>query len=174
MVDLSRERPAIHVCLVDAAPVDLDRWVEIGAEEEGIPTRSVMPSATEAVAAAYAAARSSRVDIGVAVAADRVVLHESHMPPHQPVLTFPLGSDPQRACRRLGGNAARVVARLPLRIEEEEDAPAIIDLQKLRRIRTQQPDRRADPPGGNDIMNEGDVKQIAAIVAAIVRERGMR
>ncbi len=175
MADLSRERPCIHVCLVDAAPTDLDRWVEVGAEEEGIPMRSIAAKGTDVVAAAYAAAQSSRVNVGVAVSSDKVVLHEVHMPPHQPVLVAELGTDPRRICRRMGGNAARLVARLPLRLEDELDDVTPVN-EPPRRSEAGQKEisggSAAQPAFG--ALGEDGVKRIAELVAAIVRERGMQ
>lgn len=172
MADLSRERPAIHVCQVAAAPADLDRWVEIGAEEEGIPTRSVTLAQTDVVAAAYAAAQSSRIDVGVGVGVDRVVLHESHMPPHQPVLTFDLGADPRRVCRRIGSNAARLVARLPLRLEDEPDEQPVSEVFRHRIGKEKIPTGKAtlSALGTTD---DDSARRIAEIVAAIVKKRGM-
>jgi len=169
MADLSRERPAIHVCQVAAAPADLDRWVEIGAEEEGVPTRSITLVQTDVVAAAYAAAQSSRIDVGVGVGVDRVVLHESHMPPHQPVLTFDLGADPRRVCRRIGSNAARLVARLPLRLEDEPDEQPAFETPRYRNGKENIPVGEAAPAATDD----DSARRIAEIVAAIVKKRGM-
>ncbi len=180
MTDPSRERPCIHVCLVDAAPSDLDRWVEVGAEEEGIPMRSVPAKGTDVVAAAYAAAQSSRVDVGVAVAADRVVLHEVHMPPQQPVLVAELGTDPRRICRRMGGNAARLVARLPLRIEDEPEDMLPVAEQPRRSAERRNVTNRTNNSVGDavppvfDALGENGVRRIVELVAAIVKERGLQ
>ncbi|MFN8456165.1 MAG: glycerol dehydratase reactivase beta/small subunit family protein [Anaerolineae bacterium] len=123
MADLNQGRPCIHVCLIGGAGEELYRWVEVGAEEEGVPTRKAQTIATDLIAAAYAAAQSSRFDIGLSIAPKRIVLHETHMPPAQPVLAFDLEPDARQICRLMGSNAARLVVRLPLRFNIEEDRP---------------------------------------------------
>jgi len=200
MADLARERPCIHVCVIGGAEADLYRWVEIGAEEEGLPTRSVEAADRDVVAGAYAAAQSSRFDIGVAVAPDRVVLHEAHMPPAQPVLSFELMAEPRRTCRLMGGNAARMVVRLPLRFWEEAevtpepgsppratprggraDANRVrghAEIEALARaiagkhaVWAAQPEPdRPSTSGWGDI----EVRRIAEVVARILRERGLQ
>lgn len=123
MADHNTDRPCIHVCLVGGVDPTLYRWVEIGAEEEGVPCRQVQISETGLVATAYATAQSSRFDIGVVVTPDRVILHEAHMPPEQPVLTFQIKESAPHICRLMGSNAARLVIRLPFRFDDEEEQP---------------------------------------------------
>ncbi len=138
------ERPAIHVAVLpDADPIAF-RWVAIGAEEEGVPCREVLPPRGEALArpapgepgsaaygsaasggddplaAAYAAAQGSRLGVGIAVGNGRVYLHEAHMPAEHPVWQIPLGGDLRRACRLAGCNAGRLVKRMPLRFDWED------------------------------------------------------
>lgn len=149
-----RERPCIHVCLVGGADEDLYRWVEIGAEEEGVPTRQVAAQAVEPTAAAFEAAQSSRFDVGVSVAPGRVTLHERHMPASQPVLVFDDGADFRSLCRLMGSNAARMVIRLPFAFEPNPSGQL-------------EPERFQ--PGDNGI----DAATIARIVVRILKERGM-
>ncbi|WP_414833920.1 glycerol dehydratase reactivase beta/small subunit family protein [Afifella sp. YEN Y35] len=112
------ERPTINVAVVRGATPSLYEWVLIGAEEEGVPTKLAEAAAGDVVDAAYAAAISSRIDIGVAIGTDAIVLHERHMPPQKPVLTIPYEGKAEAVCRRAGANAARMVARLPLLFED--------------------------------------------------------
>ena len=74
------ERPCIHVSLLADTDPSLYRWVEIGAEEEGVPTRQVSCETGDLVSLAYQAAQSSRLNIGVGISAQAVALHERHMP----------------------------------------------------------------------------------------------
>ncbi len=178
MADLSRERPCIHVCLVGTVPGDLDRWVEVGAEEEGIPTRSIVVHENTVIAAAYAAAQSSRIDVGVAISAEEIVLHEVHMPPHQPVLSEKITADPRGICRRMGGNAARLVARLPFRFTDDN---VELEAPKNERVSVDAPAvpaalaaSHATVPVERAELDENNVKRIIEIVTAIVRERGMQ
>lgn len=197
-----RERPAIHVASLGAGDAGLYRWIAIGAEEEGVPTALVPPEGArdagegDAVAAAYAAARSSRVGIGLAIAAGEVVLHEGHMPPRQPVLALAFGTDAATVCRRAGANAARLVARLPLKFGDEPDDGADADADDAPQRRApagaarnrgnqgnqarrgdgqDPPDPAAHPlrhPPGHPL-SEHEVATIARVVAAIIRQRGI-
>jgi len=159
-----RERPCVHVCLIGGAEEDLYRWVEIGAEEEGVPTRQVAVQVTEPTAAAFDAAQSSRFDVGVSVAPDRVTLHERHMPATQPVLVFDAGADLRSLCRLMGGNAARMVVRLPFRFVGDDAAPPPT---------TPDPSGMARPKGSELDESNSDVATIARIVVRILRERGI-
>jgi hypothetical protein len=169
MSDLAHERPCIHVCVVGDADPNLYGWVEIGAEEEGLPTREVALAEYDVVKAAHAAAQGSRFGVGVAIARGRVVLHEVHMPPGQPVLAFELDAAPQGPCRTMGGNAARLVVRLPLRLAPEGESqpstarPAVPAPVIARR----------EAILSNDTANEVEVKRIATIVARLLLARGI-
>ena len=155
MTDVARERPSIHIGVIAAADAGLYRWVEVGAEEEGLPAELVASDERDVVAAAFAAAQSSRFGVGVGLGTNQIVLHEAHMPQAQPVLAFDLGADPGRACRLIGGNAARMVVRLPLRFPE--------------------PAEEQPMPGApaNLAWSIAEVQRIARIVAQRMRERGL-
>lgn len=164
-----RDRPCIHVCLIGGADEALYRWVEIGAEEEGVPARRVAAEAGEATAAAFEAAQSSRFDIGVSIAPGQVTLHERHMPASQPVLAFAAQDDFPRWCRLMGGNAARMVVRLPLRFTVEDEAPQPASKPKSKT----NPADRAIAASEASAADEIDVAAIARIVVRILRERGI-
>ena len=118
--DAVPESPAIHVVLAPGVDSRLFRWVEVGAEEEGVPCR-LAPASTEGLAAAtYEAAQASRLGVGVGVGAEKVLLHEAHMPVGQPVWEWPSNGTPAEVCRLAGCNAGRFVKRMPLRLEEVE------------------------------------------------------
>lgn len=168
MADQRSERPAIHVCLAGPSASGLYAWVEVGAEEEGLPTRHVALAETDVVAAAYAAAQGSRFGIGVAIGQGRVVLHEAHMPPERPVLAFELGADPARACRLMGSNAARLVVRLPLRLGDDE-----AEAEPAPSARGGQARRGAAQAAANGSLDAAQVARIAGAVARILRERGI-
>jgi len=74
----------------------------------------------------------------VAVSEKPVVLHEFHMPPHQPVLVFELGTDPLRACRLMGANAARFFVRRPLYLTPlpESAAPVSVAAENPQNLST--------------------------------------
>lgn len=172
MVEPERDRPSIHVGMAAGAEPGLYRWVEIGAEEEGVPCRQVPLGQSELVAAAYATAQGSRFNIGVVVGPDRVILHETHMPPEQPVLSFAFNGNAAAVCRLMGSNAARLVIRLPFRFVEDELAaernkPAFVSKSQPKataRPVMQPANRASNQPGQADI--EALARAIAGKVAA--------
>jgi hypothetical protein len=169
MAVFEQERPCIHVSLLPGADAALYKWVEIGAEEEGVPCQLVTEDANEVVALAYKAALSSRFNIGVGVADDKVVLHELHMPAEQPVLAFKFSGSAEKFCRLMGSNAARMIVRKPFRFGDE--APPVATKRKptanlaANSVEPVTPDWRSDP------------ELIIKIITVIVRkleERGIR
>ena len=172
MAQAEQDRPCIHVCLLDGVEDDLYRWVEIGAEEEGVPTRKVAVEANESLPAAYEAAQGSRFEIGVSVAPGRVTLHERHMPITQPVLSFDTGADPRPVCRLMGSNAARMVVHLPLRFGGEDEVPASM-AKPHRRSAVQGPAQSAPATEPFIGLSDSDVKTVAQVIARILRERGV-
>jgi hypothetical protein len=155
------ECPTIYVSLGADADPQAYAWVEIGAEEEGVPCRQVAGTAREAVALAYAAAQGSRLGVGVGIASGQLALHEAHMPPDRPVLAISMVLGPMLACRLMGGNAGRMVKHMPLRLTLEE--PQI----------PERPDRR--PP---DLITEApiqlDARRLAVTIAQVLRQRGVK
>jgi hypothetical protein len=124
--DDNPDRPAIHVTLAGEVDESLYKWISVGAEEEGIPCRLVpadevddeIDDETDAAALAHAAARSSRLDVGVGVAFNQVAVHERHMPVERPVVATEVKEDyAVHACRTAGSNAARLVIGMPLRLD---------------------------------------------------------
>jgi len=124
----TRECPAILVSLGPDAGPHLAHWVQIGAEEEGVPCQ-IWPGAEQSnddpLALAHAAAQASRIGVGVGIAQGRIALQEAHMPPNRPVMLWELddhASDrdfDRRICRLIGSNAGRLVKRMPLRFEDD-------------------------------------------------------
>ena len=172
MAQAAQDRPCIHVCLLGGVEHDLYRWVEVGAEEEGVPTRKVAVEANESLSAAYEAAQGSRFEIGVSVAPGRVTLHERHMPTAQPVLSFDTGTDPRPVCRLMGSNAARMVVHLPFRFGGEDEVPASM-AKPHRRPAVQGPTQSATAPEPFTGLSDSDVKTVALVIARILRERGV-
>ena len=170
-----QDRPAIHVALLPGTDLALYRWVQIGAEEEGVPCRLVTETAYDLVTMAYEAARSSRFNIGVAVSPEVVVLHERHMPVGKPVMSLKVSGPADYFCRVMGANAARMVIRKPFRFADEEPSPRS---QPARGTLPQPQAYAAAQPrpavAGAPI---DDPAQVAALVALIVQklnERGIR
>ena len=124
--DDNPDRPAIHVTLAGEVDESLYKWISVGAEEEGIPCRLVpadevddeIDDETDAAALAHAAARSSRLDVGVGVASGQIAVQERHMPVERPVVATEVEEDHAvHTCRTAGSNAARLVIGMPLRLD---------------------------------------------------------
>jgi hypothetical protein len=164
------ERPCIHVSLLAGADPALYRWVEIGAEEEGVPTRMAACEGEDLASLAYRAAQSSRLSIGVGISDRAVALHEQHMPVPQPVMVFNFGENAPILCRIMGANAARMVVHRPLHIDVDHQ-PA---------TGSSRPAARTVPQAGEAVLRPGkpdyDPAQLAQILAIVVRklqERGL-
>ncbi len=163
------DRPAIHVALMSGLGDNYFSWVAVGAEEEGVPCRLVTAQSSDPIEMAYQAAMSSRFGVGVGVSTNTVVVHELHMPPHQPVITFESPAEFLNYCRLAGSNAARLIIRLPLRFELEAEMPVI----KPKRTQAAQP--KSNPTNPKPESTDLDpvlIKAIAKVVARIVQERG--
>lgn len=183
--DFYMERPAIHVCVTSTGAPGGYRRVEIGAEEEGLPCQMISFEETDVVALAYMAAQSSRFGVGVAISATRVIIHERHMPMQLPVLDYaltPANSDV--ICRMAGCNAARLVIRMPLKFEDEEQAK-LEQLQKLERQMaarskkaTAKPELpkpeqfKAAPVPPSSAEETVLIRAVAKAVAQLIKERG--
>lgn len=170
-----RERPCIHVSLLPGTDEALYRWVQIGAEEEGVPCRLVTGAATDLIALAYEAAQSSRFSIGVGVSAEMVALHEMHMPPEKPVLSWKFSGRPDHFCRMMGMNAARMVVRKPFRFADESESQVAKRPSHPSWSEGYQPleEKETTPPP----TTLDDLAQISAIVALVIKklqERGIR
>lgn len=172
-----QERPSIHVALLPGTDPSLYRWVQIGAEEEGVPCRLVTETAYDLVTMAYEAACSSRFNIGVAVSPEAVVLHERHMPVEKPVMSLKFSGTADYFCRVMGANAARMVIRKPFRFADEEPAPHSKPQPARSTLPQPQAYAAAQPRPAFAGAPIDDPAQVAALVALIVQklnERGIR
>ena len=110
------ERPAMLVYRHPGAPPPALREVCAGAEEEGVPTElvDVPADARDATALAHAAARESRLDVGIGLdASGAAAVHHGKLPERTPAATTGPGASPAD-WRRAGRTGARVVKGLPL------------------------------------------------------------
>jgi hypothetical protein len=178
MAPFAQERPCIHVAFL-GEDESLYRWVQIGAEEEGVPCKLVREQAVDVVALAYAASQSSRFNIGLGISDTEVVLHEMHMPPEQPVVAFKFSGKADFFCRLMGANAARMIIRKPLRFEDEpspfenettvqaSEIPAYTPppSQQVTKTETDTPTLSIDP---------AQVAKIVAVVVQKLQERGLQ
>ena len=174
----SEDRPAIHIGLAAGLDENYFNWVAIGAEEEGVPCRRVAAQSSNPVAIAYEAAMSSRFGVGVGVTGNAVVIHELHMPPEQPVIRFESTANFLKYCRLAGGNAARLIIRLPFRFDLESTPTPIKQKTKhtpqpVVRQETQDNASAETSPAIPADLDLAMIKAIAKVVARIVKERGM-
>lgn len=172
-----QECPAIHVGLTDGLDGRFYHWVAVGAEEEGVPCRKDLTTGTDPVAVAYSAAQNSRLGVGIGAGSSLVVLHESHMPPDRPVLTFEVKSAPEGTCRLIGGNAARLVMRVPLRFEEEEARLAQETERARRRLSSRPVAPKAPPPEPETepiaVPSREELKAIIRAIILVLIKRGI-
>ena len=173
MAPFAQERPCIHVSLGAGTEAALYRWVQIGAEEEGVPCQLVEEEGSDLVALAYAAAQSSRFNIGVAVGEAQVVLHEMHMPPNQPVLVFNFSDQPDYFCRLMGSNAARMIVRKPFRFADEPAPFDNGDEEKSVVIETAS-EAAPEPPTADLAPDPAEIAHLVALVVRKLQERGIR
>jgi hypothetical protein len=115
------EIPSVVVLRPAEAGAKVLREVCAGIEEEGVPTRVVMPSGdsdtdrdtdSETVLLAHEAAQESRLDVGVALGVEVVVVHHAKLPERSPaqVVATEAGI---AGWRGAGRSAARIVKGLP-------------------------------------------------------------
>lgn len=163
----TRECPAILVSLGPDAGPHLAHWVQIGAEEEGVPCQiwsGAEQSNDDPLALAHAAAQASRIGVGVGIAQGRVALQEAHMPPNRPVMLWELdGHSPDSShnrhiCRLTGSNAGRLVKRMPLRFDD--------DPPPARPIKTQ---AGGEQPAG---LSLPDADTLARLIGQALKRRG--
>ncbi len=170
MAPFAQERPCIHVAFLSDPNKTLYRWVQIGAEEEGVPCKLVTEKASDLVSLAYAASKSSRFNIGVGVSESEIVLHEMHMPPTQPVLTFRFSGQANYFCRLMGANAARMIIRKPFRFDDE---PAPIETKKQIVTAVESvPGEQTEPP--QLPLDPAYIAKVVAVVMSKLEERGIQ
>lgn len=112
--------PAIHLFFEADVDAEMAQWVELGAEEEGVPVVRFQGRNANTIAAAYEAAQASLLGVGIGIGSGIIVLHESHMAREQPVLVAKDADFRSTTCRRFGANAARMVVGLPLHFDMPE------------------------------------------------------
>jgi hypothetical protein len=111
------EIPSVVVLRPAEAGPHVLREVCAGIEEEGVPTRVVVPSGDsdtdiETVLLAHEAAQASRLDVGVALGAEAVVVHHAKLPERSPAQVVPAEAG-TAGWRGAGRSAARIVKGLP-------------------------------------------------------------
>lgn len=89
------------------------REIALGIEEEGVPSSLVEKDETDAIAMAFHAAESSHLGVGIGIAG-QAVLHFIKLKEGAPLFCIDVNSDEDKL-RAIGGNAARLVKRMPFK-----------------------------------------------------------
>ena len=106
-------KPNVRVLISpDASPAAL-RQLTYGMEEEGIPWEESTRQGMDALNLAWEAAQASRLEVGLGLDRQFVVLHYSKLGQDQPLYRVPARQMDQ--VRAIGANAARLVKKLPLK-----------------------------------------------------------
>ena len=106
-------KPNVRVLMSpDASPAAL-RQLTYGMEEEGIPWEEGTREGVDALALSWEAAQASRLEVGLGLDRQFVVLHYSKLQQDQPLYRVPARQADQ--VRAIGANAARLVKKLPLK-----------------------------------------------------------
>ena len=106
-------KPSIRVLMSPDAPPSALRQLTYGMEEEGIPWEQGTKEGMDALAMAWEAAQASRLEVGLGLDQQFVVLHYSKLEQGRPLYRVPARQADQ--VRALGANAARLVKKLPLK-----------------------------------------------------------
>jgi mRNA-degrading endonuclease HigB of HigAB toxin-antitoxin module len=98
---------------------DIIQEILLGIEEEGLPYSLEEKDLVSALELAYKAAEASHLGVGIGVATDGLVLHNNRLKEDQPLFSYKL-TDNEVVLRNLGGNAARLVKRMPFKFTEAD------------------------------------------------------
>lgn len=109
------ERPRIGLRVNAALTADRIAEVLHGIEEEGVPVEVTVDAELNPLALAHAASVASRLGVGIGISLDWVVTTTEKLPPGRPYLVSVL-NESEAADRNAGGNAARLVKRMPLTV----------------------------------------------------------
>ena len=118
------EKPRVFIY---AAPGVADyclRQVELGLEEEAVPSELRTRPEENALVLAYEAAVASPLGTGVGVGKDGIAVHYKRLSRETPLFFIPRGELSSNESRRLGVNAARLVKGIPF--QEEQSVSALL------------------------------------------------
>ncbi|HJE50960.1 MAG TPA: glycerol dehydratase reactivase beta/small subunit family protein [Tessaracoccus flavescens] len=104
--------PSIRIRVHDDVSGDDLMPLLLGIEEEGVPVELTRHGELNPLKLAHAAAIESKLGIGIGIALDYVVITTEKLPEDRPYIARFLS---EADGRLFGGNAARVVKRIPLR-----------------------------------------------------------
>lgn len=124
---IDEARPVVNLYVADPSADDRVPSISLGLEEEGIPWNChTIKTPSDLNTLAKQAADCSKLNVGLAIDQDAIVLHHRDLPLEKPLFMFTLSELDDAGLRRLGANAARLVKGNPLLLEpsaEENPAP---------------------------------------------------
>lgn len=91
-------------------------YIQLGTEEEGVPSRVDLSSVNNILEEAKSAADRSRLLVGVAASMNEMVIHHQRLPKENPILKY---TQNEQNARLVGKNAARLVKGLPFDLGKE-------------------------------------------------------
>jgi len=109
------ERPTIRLRLNDRVPDAAVAEVLHGIEEEGVPVELTRHDELNPLTLAHEASLESRLGIGIGISLDYVVVTTEKLPAARPYLIEALNRS-DATDRAAGGNASRLVKRMPLTV----------------------------------------------------------
>jgi hypothetical protein len=112
---IEQAKPTICLAMNDGVPSDWLAPVLLGMEEEGVPASVTRSAELDPLTLAAQAASSSRLGVGVGMSLDFVVVTTDKLPRERPYLAGRVTD--QARCRVFGANAARLVRRVPLKLD---------------------------------------------------------
>ncbi len=110
-----QERPTIKIYInPDHGRETTLRQLQFGIEEEAVPCEVIIADTKDAVALAWEASHASRLEVGLGLDSENLVLHYGKLDKEQPL--FRIHARAQESdVRSIGANAARLVKRLPFK-----------------------------------------------------------
>ncbi|MEN0072535.1 MAG: glycerol dehydratase reactivase beta/small subunit family protein [Propionicimonas sp.] len=109
------ERPTIRLRLGTGVPDAAIAEVLYGIEEEGVPVELTRHDELNPLTLAHQAALESRLGIGIGISLDYIVITTEKLPAGKPYLVESLNRS-EATDRAAGGNASRLVKRMPLTV----------------------------------------------------------
>lgn len=109
------ERPTIKIYVAPGyGREETLSQLRYGIEEEAIPFEVIPESGQGAVSLAWEASRASRLEVGLGLDNDLLVLHFGKLDRDKPVFQISARS-PETDVRAMGANAARLVKKMPFK-----------------------------------------------------------
>ena len=109
-------RPVVLIYLDNRSSTEDIQFVLYGMEEEKIPYSFEQKNFSTATEAAYVAANTSSLNVGIGYVNNEVVLHYKNLAPETPYQSIQrVVTCPPLILKNFGGNAARLVKGVPFK-----------------------------------------------------------